>query len=796
MKSFGCTIVMVAAWLCAATAPLARPYSVEDLLATETVRRVEIDPAGRWALIEVQRPWRDAASFDYGALTSLRLGRLLRVDLDQPGPARLAFPQAPDAGYLAGPISPDGAWMVVYRVQADRFEVGLLEIGSGAVRWTKITPELPLWGRAAAWRSRREVLIVSRADGDLPLHLRSRRSAPDRLPSLWRTTQAGVVPSVTRIGSGRFLAERPHAQPNRLVSLTTEGSVRTLARADILDLEISPGGQQAALIVEGDDIQPQPGESVYTAVPTRRRALQLIDLETGRSLRPGLPSDVAPGLLSWSANGRNLLVALWRPDLGRDGRNLVRVTSEGGVAILPAPAKAFDLPTTIDGWSFVRAAWMDETPIAFLKDGAGRGDWYRLDEATPYALTSRLSRPTRTLLAADRSEIVVRDATGEAWAIDRFGRVRQVGDHNAQIPPLPPLQAGARVRENAPAPLRYTRRNAIRLASSETLLAHASRAAILLRRSTRGVQQLVLRRGGSESLLLTLNSGLGDLDRPDCVPIHHAGARGEPLISWLYMPASASAGAKAPLVVIPYRGAVYPTGPIGFEPGVLNIRQNAQVLVGAGYAVLIPSLPTPTRPGAATQAAAEDILRAVDAALARGDLDPGRIALFGHSFGALTAVAAASQSSRFASIIAASGVHDEIGSWGEFVLHYWVTPEDGLSPPMSQGKAESGQAGLGGPPWMAPDAYLASSNIMVADKLTAPVLIIHGDLDEIRATHAQELFSALYRQAKDVVLLTYWGEGHVFGSPANIRHEYASILDWLARTMPPAPTNGAPTPQR
>ena len=43
----------------------------------------------------------------------------------------------------------------------------------------------------------------------------------------------------------------------------------------------------------------------------------------------------------------------------------------------------------------------------------------------------------------------------------------------------------------------------------------------------------------------------------------------------------------------------------------------------------------------------------------------------------------------------------------------------------------------------------------------------------------EEMFSALYRQGKDAQLMTFWGEGHVISSPANIRRLYGAAFDWL-----------------
>ena len=126
--------------------------------------------------------------------------------------------------------------------------------------------------------------------------------------------------------------------------------------------------------------------------------------------------------------------------------------------------------------------------------------------------------------------------------------------------------------------------------------------------------------------------------------------------------------------------------------------------------------------------------------------------------------------------------------------HNRVTPEDGQSTPFSAGKVKVRQAGLEVPPWAAPERYRAASNIFAADRITAPVLLIHGDLDEIRATQSQALFTALYRQRKDAMLITYWGEGHTFASAANITDLYASIVDWLDLTLAPPSPSAAPTP--
>jgi dipeptidyl aminopeptidase/acylaminoacyl peptidase len=309
-----------------------------------------------------------------------------------------------------------------------------------------------------------------------------------------------------------------------------------------------------------------------------------------------------------------------------------------------------------------------------------------------------------------------------------------------------------------------------------------------------GQRTLSVTAPGGSTPVLTFNAAYAGVTPPQVVPIRHAGPGGEPLTSWLYLPADRPKG-KLPLVIIPYRGHVFPKPPAHLALGAWNESANAQILVGAGYAVLAPSLPYASEIGEPAKGVAADILRAVDAALARGDLDPDRIALFGHSFGGLTVVNAAIQSPRFKTVIASAGLYDLVANWGIFPQHQAGVPQDGYAPNLVNGITEHAQTSMGAPPWADPQRYLRNSAIFQADQITAPVLILHGEADELGDFHAQELFSALYRQGKDAELVTWWGEGHNFASPANIADRYAIILDWLRKTLPPAVASTATKPR-
>jgi dipeptidyl aminopeptidase/acylaminoacyl peptidase len=122
---------------------------------------------------------------------------------------------------------------------------------------------------------------------------------------------------------------------------------------------------------------------------------------------------------------------------------------------------------------------------------------------------------------------------------------------------------------------------------------------------------------------------------------------------------------------------------------------------------------------------------------------------------------------------------------------------------------ESGQGRMGVPPWADPARYARNSPLLQADAITTPLLLAHGDQDgAVPLTQSEAMFSALYRQNKDALLVTYWGEGHYISSPGNVRDLYARVREFLdahlalpttaaegpAESPAPGPASSAPTP--
>ena len=126
---------------------------------------------------------------------------------------------------------------------------------------------------------------------------------------------------------------------------------------------------------------------------------------------------------------------------------------------------------------------------------------------------------------------------------------------------------------------------------------------------------------------------------------------------------------------------------------------------------------------------------------------------------------------------------DLVSGWGTFQAAQRVDPADGLGVSSRTGWTEDAQGAMRVPPWRDPQRYLRNSPLFQADRIRTPLMMMVGDQDHIPMSQSEEIFSALFRQDRDAVLLTYWGEAHAFYSPGNVRDSYERALAWMAEHL-------------
>jgi dipeptidyl aminopeptidase/acylaminoacyl peptidase len=249
--------------------------------------------------------------------------------------------------------------------------------------------------------------------------------------------------------------------------------------------------------------------------------------------------------------------------------------------------------------------------------------------------------------------------------------------------------------------------------------------------------------------------------------IEWRGPDGAVLRGALLLPAGYREGSRYPLVVRVYGGDLSSNSVnlFGLEGGGVD---NQQMLATRGYAVLMPD--TPLQTGTPMADIAKAVLPAVDRAVELGIADPERLGVMGHSYGGYSTYALLVQTSRFKAAVASAGN-------ANLFSEYLQLANDGGA--FGIGWAETGQGRMAGTPWQYRDRYLENSPIFFFDRVTTPVLIVHGGLD--RSQFADEVFVALRRLGKEVMYARYEGEEHWPGTwgRANVVDYWNRVIEWF-----------------
>jgi len=257
--------------------------------------------------------------------------------------------------------------------------------------------------------------------------------------------------------------------------------------------------------------------------------------------------------------------------------------------------------------------------------------------------------------------------------------------------------------------------------------------------------------------------------------VHWAGPRGEVLHGALLMPGNYEPGKRFPLVVKVYGGSRLSgrLNRFGFESGIDNL----QLLSTRGYGVLLPD--APVRVGTPLEDLAATVMPGVDSAIALGLADPDRLALMGHSYGGYSVLAILVQTNRFKAAVSSGGFSNLISQYG-------AMREDGSA--VGVGWSEREQGNMGGHPWQYRDRYIDNSPFFLLDKITTPVLLLHGGADRtVLPARAEETFVGLRRLGKTAEYVRFEGEEHHPGSwtVANATDYWNRIFAWLERYLGP-----------
>lgn len=177
---------------------------------------------------------------------------------------------------------------------------------------------------------------------------------------------------------------------------------------------------------------------------------------------------------------------------------------------------------------------------------------------------------------------------------------------------------------------------------------------------------------------------------------------------------------------------------------------NLPMYASNGYLVFIPDIPY--KNGYPGESAVSAITSGVNSIVARGYVDPKRLAIQGQSWGGYQVAYLITETNMFRAACAGAPVSNMFSAYGGI---RWGS---GL---VRQMQYEKGQSRIDGTIWDKPLRYLENSPLFFADKVQTPLLMMSNDKDgAVPWYQGIEYFAALRRLNKPVWMAVYNGEDH------------------------------------
>jgi dipeptidyl aminopeptidase/acylaminoacyl peptidase len=523
------------------------------------------------------------------------------------------------------------------------------------------------------------------------------------------------------------------AQAVAIVPLDRTGPVRVFALPSAIhDPLISPDGRRFAVLAD-----PRAGDSlagIRTVVENDRSSVYVLDADgtDGEWWCPDL-EDVTQ--VAWSPDGGRLAVMSATPKIGhhdvRTTIDLCSRTTVKRIADLPAPTSG--IAWTDGGRSLVFAGTTTEV---LTPDHV----WVQpVDGGAASDRTPDLSGSAVAVIGGPDGSVWVEMHKGVAVEIDRFadGRLttsyRWPGGTVGGLPvfsPYPRPHAGMAFTVSDPV--------------------HTANVAV-----QRGDSLVKLTHEGDDAIA---HISLGDVR-----VVSWTAPGGTHLEAIATFPAGYRAGTRAPFLVLPHGGPE--------DNDVLKLDVFSRLVAGLGYVVLQPQYRGSTGYGSEFlnaiyqhfgDRAYSDVNSATDFALAQGWADPSRLAIFGWSAGGFMTSWTVTQTRRYRAAIEGAGITD----WLSFI------PTSDIAQVDYDARLQENDA--------AP--FLRFSAVMYANRVTTPLLILHGESDlRVPTFQGREFFILLAERGKTVRMVTYPGSPHFPRLAEQVRNVFQEVASWLER---------------
>jgi len=232
-------------------------------------------------------------------------------------------------------------------------------------------------------------------------------------------------------------------------------------------------------------------------------------------------------------------------------------------------------------------------------------------------------------------------------------------------------------------------------------------------------------------------------------------SRGVRLQATLALPAGYREGQRYPMLVYHYEKMSQQHH--SYSMPTYDDRPHMSEYASDGYLVLQPDIVyVEGHPG---DSAMDCVGSAVRKVIELGYADPARIGLQGHSWGGYQSSFMVTQTDLFAAVVTGAPPTNLVSFYNTLYKS---------SGTVQQGIMEVGQVRMGTTPFEDFDLYLSQSPIHHTGDITTPFLILHGTEDgAVDWMQGLEYYNMARRQGKEVILLSYPGEGHHLGRKEN-----------------------------
>jgi dipeptidyl aminopeptidase/acylaminoacyl peptidase len=254
----------------------------------------------------------------------------------------------------------------------------------------------------------------------------------------------------------------------------------------------------------------------------------------------------------------------------------------------------------------------------------------------------------------------------------------------------------------------------------------------------------------------------------DVVDVAFTSADGTPIEGFVIKPAGFVEGRRYPAILDIHGG---PQSQYDF-----SFSFEAQLYAANGYLVIHPNPRGSTGYGQSFCRAIwqdwggpdfEDVMAAVDDAVARGWADPDRLAVMGWSYGGILTNHVITKTDRFKAAITGASEVLYVVNYGHDQYQRWWEQELGL-------------------PWQ-PEAraiYERMSPFNRVEAIVTPTLVMGGEADwNVPIINSEQLYLALKRLGVDTQLVVYPGEHHTLAMPSYKKDLYQRYLGWLGRYL-------------